>query len=196
MRSFLLSFIPLFVAIDPLGTLPLFLGLTEGFSRQEKNRLALQAVLTALGVGICFGAVGHYVFIFLGITGADFKIAGGVLLLIFSIREVVGHTQKAPDGSSPPDNFLGMVPLGIPLIAGPAMITTLLILHDTYPFLIVIGALAANLMISLILFVCSDHILRVVGEATSKVAGKVIAIFLAAIGVMMIRKGIEAIFLR
>lgn len=192
MELFLSAFIPLFVAIDPLGTLPLFLGLTEGFTRKEKNRLAFQAITTAFIVGIAFGALGHYVFRMLGITGSDFRIAGGLLLLIFSIREIFGHTEKDPEGGTQ-DAFMGIVPLGIPLIAGPATITTLLILHDTRPFLLVVSALVANLAISLVTFIYSDQILKAVGEATSKVTAKIVAIFLAAIGIMMIRKGLEAI---
>src|SRR4051812_25149686 len=105
MQSFLLVFIPLFVAIDAIGTLPLFLALTEGFSRPEKNRLAVQGVVTAFLVGACFGAAGHYIFQLIGITSQDFQIAGGILLLLFSIREIQGHTTKQPSGESP-DAFI------------------------------------------------------------------------------------------
>ncbi len=195
MNSFLLAFIPLLVAIDPFGTLPLFLGLTEGYTRQEKNQLALQAVITAFIVGVAFAAAGHYVFALLGINGSDFRIAGGLLLLIFSIREVFGHTEKNPQGTTR-DAFMGIVPLGIPLIAGPATITTLLILHDSRPFPIIVLALAANLAISYLIFFYSDQILKTVGEATSRATAKIVAIFLAAIGIMMIRKGLEAILHR
>jgi multiple antibiotic resistance protein len=192
MESFLNTFIPLFVAIDPIGTLPLFMGLTEGFSRKEKNKLALQAVVTALLVGMSFGVAGHWVFGMLGITSADFRIAGGILLLIFSIREIHGRTPKEPYGAST-DAFIGIVPLGIPVIAGPAVVTTLLILHDEYNFGMIMAALGVNLLIALVLFLFSDHILAVVGEAFSKVFAKVVAIFLAAIGVMMIRRGLETV---
>ena len=190
MESFLLAFIPLFVAIDPIGTLPLFLSLTEGFSRPEKNRLAVQAVVTALLVGMTFGGAGHFIFKLLGITSADFRVAGGILLLIFSIREIFGRTPKDPHGEAP-DAFIGIVPLGIPVIAGPAMITTLLILHDEYHFLTIMAALAANLLVSFVAFVFSDQIIRTVGDAFSKVFAKVVSIVLAAIGVMMIRRGLE-----
>lgn len=195
MESFLLSFIPLFVAIDPIGTLPLFLGLTEGFARPEKRKLAFQAVITALLVGLAFSAAGHYIFRVLGITSADFQIAGGILLLIFSIREIHGRTPKDPHAGAA-DAFIGIVPLGIPVIAGPAMITTLLILHDEYHFAMITVALAANLIITYVLFAFSDQIIAAVGEAFSKVFAKVVAIILAAIGVMMIRRGLEAILLR
>lgn len=195
METFLLAFIPLFVAIDPIGTLPLFLGLTEGYSRHEKKVLAGQAVVTALVIGLIFGAAGHYIFSLLGITSSDFKIAGGLLLLIFSVREIFGNTPKLTEGPTR-DNMIGIVPIGIPLIAGPAMITTLLILQDMHQFPIVISALLANLIITFTLFVYSDRIIHKTGEAFGKAAAKVVAIFLAAIGIMMIRKGLESFFLR
>ena len=190
--SFWLVFIPLFVAIDPIGTLPLFLAMTHGHSRPEKRRLAVQAVVTAFAVGLTFGVAGRFVFSILGITDADFKVAGGLLLLILSVKEIFGATAKNVDAATP-DALVGVVPLGIPLIAGPAMITTLLILHESFSFLVIMAALVANLAIALVLFVYSDRIVRLVGEATAKASAKIIAIFLAAIGVMMIREGLESI---
>ncbi|MCG3204201.1 MAG: hypothetical protein KCHDKBKB_00911 [Elusimicrobia bacterium] len=195
MELFLLSFIPLFVAIDPIGAIPLFLGSTEGFSTSEKRQLALQAVITAFLVGVLFILTGHHIFSFLGITPSDFKIAGGLLLLIFSIREIYGNSPKLTQGSTR-DSFIGIVPLGIPLIAGPAMITTLLILHDLHSEGAILLALVANLLITLGLFVYSDKIIRLTGEAFGKVVAKVVAIFLAAIAIMMIRKGFESFLMR
>lgn len=190
METFLLAFIPLFVAIDPIGTLPFFLGLTEGFNTAERKRLALEAVGTALFIGLTFGFAGHVVFRLLGITPSDFRVGGGLLLLIFSIREIFGTSTKFTNGATQ-DRFIGVVPLGIPLIAGPAMITTLLILHDTHSYVTITGALISNLIIVLGIFTYSDKIIKRIGEITPKVVGKVVAIFLAAIGVMMIRRGIE-----
>jgi multiple antibiotic resistance protein len=192
LETFLLAFIPLFIAIDPIGTLPLYLGLTEGFSASEKKTLAGQAVLTALVIGVTFGALGSWVFKLLGITDADFRIGGGLLLLIFSIREIFGASIKRSPGQQS-DKLIGVVPLGIPLIAGPAMITTVLILHETHTFPSVLGALIANLAIVLFILIYSEEIVKKVGEVTPRVVAKVVAIFLAAIAVMMIRRGLEAV---
>ncbi len=191
MESFLLAFVPLFVAIDPIGLIPLFMGVTEGFDYAEKKRLAIQSVFTAFIVGFIFGVAGHYIFAFLGISPADFKIAGGVLLLIFSVREIYGNSAKLTQGNVH-DAFIGIVPLGIPMIVGPAVITTILILHDLHSLITIMLALAANLIITLGLFVYSDAIVKRTGEAFGKVVAKVVAIFLAAIGIMMIRKGVES----
>jgi multiple antibiotic resistance protein len=193
LESFLLAFIPLFVAIDPVGTLPFYMSMTDGYQPQEKKKLALQAALTAMVIGLTFGAAGHMVFKVLGITSSDFRVAGGMLLLIFSVREIFGTSIKRADGQ-PSDQFIGVVPLGIPIIAGPAMITTLLILHDTHAILIIMLALLANLIIVHTLMSNSDKIIRVIGEIAPKVVAKVVAIFLAAIAVMMIRRGLEGFF--
>jgi len=195
MQSFLLAFIPIFVAIDPIGTVPFFLGLTQGFTPGGKKRLSFQAVCTAFVVSLAFGVMGRYVFSLLGISPADFKIAGGLLLLIFSIREIYGNSSKIADGGTP-DDLIGIVPIGVPLVAGPALITTLLILTDIYPFLTVVLALSANLLITFVLFAYSDLIIQKTGEAFGRVVAKVVAIFLAAIGIMMIRKGLETFFLK
>lgn len=193
MTSFFLAFIPLFVAIDPLGTIPLFISLTEGFTPREKKRLALEAVGTALFVGMTFGFAGHIIFALLGITPSDFRIAGGLLLLIISIKEIFGTTVKKTEGQTA-DRFIGVVPLGIPLIAGPAMMTTILILHDIHGYLNMIWALLFNLTITYFLLIFSEHIVQAIGEVTTKAIAKVTSIFLAAIGIMMIRHGIEDLF--
>jgi multiple antibiotic resistance protein len=195
MEAFLLVFIPIFIAIDPFGVLPLYLSITDKVEPQEKKALAFQGVATAFGVGVGFALAGHYIFSFIGITAADFQIAGGFLLLIFSTREIFGQTTRMVRGRSP-DRFIGIVPLGVPLIAGPAMITTLLILHDQYGIWLIMAGLLVNLIITLLLFAYSDEIIRVVGQGTSRVFAKVAAIFLAAIGIMMIRKGLTHFLLR
>jgi multiple antibiotic resistance protein len=195
METLLLAIIPLFVSIDPIGAIPMFLGLTHGFSVAEKRRLAVQAVVTGFIVGLAFCVAGHYVFSFLGITSADFKIAGGILLLVFSVREIFGESVKLAPGPNR-DMMTGIVPLGIPLIAGPAMITTILILHDLYRIGVVSLALLFNMAVTWLLFVYADKISSKTGPVFGRVVAKVMAIFLAAIGVMMIRRGIEAIFVR
>ena len=193
MSAFLLAFIPLFVAIDPIGNISLFLSLTQGYSRAERGRLALQAVATAFIIGVIFATVGQAIFVVLGITTSDFRIAGGILLLILSVKEISGTTAKEPQGQ-PADKWVGVVPLGTPLTAGPAMITTLLILHSAHPTPLILLALAANLVIAYLLLRFADLIVEKCGEAFSRVIAKVIAIFLAAIGVMMIRQGLEGFF--
>jgi multiple antibiotic resistance protein len=194
-ENFLLAFIPLLVSIDPVGTLPLFLGLTEGMSRDERNKLVYQAVFTALAIGLIFGTAGRFIFSILGITASDFRVAGGLLLLLISMREIFGTSVKRVPGQLE-ESFMGVVPLGTPIIAGPAMLTTLLILQDEHRFLTIMLALFANLLLTLAVLGNADRISEKIGVGASRAMAKVVAIFLAAIGVNMVRKGIETFLMR
>src|SRR3954468_20354313 len=138
--KFFLAFIPVFVAIDPIGLVALFIGLGPNASPENRKQQAFLGILTGLCVAIGFIFLGKIVFAALGITVADFQIAGGLILLILAVRELVGGPHDRGGG----DDF-GVVPLGMPLIAGPALLTALLILIDTVGVLFTIISLLLNL---------------------------------------------------
>src|SRR5436305_4945528 len=125
--KFFVAFIPVFVAIDPIGLVALFIGLGPSASPQQRRHQAFLGIFTGLGVAFGFIFLGKIIFSALGITVADFQIAGGLILLILATRELVTFGPPAHGGA---DEF-GIVPLGMPLIAGPALLTALLILIDT-----------------------------------------------------------------
>jgi multiple antibiotic resistance protein len=129
MLEFWLCFVPLFVAVDALGTLPIFIGLTAGLARAAVRKVLVQSLVTATAVALAFLGVGKGIFALLGITTADFMIAGGALLFLLSLRDLLVGEREAL--SSDPES-LGAVPLGVPLIAGPAVFTTSLLLVDEY----------------------------------------------------------------
>ncbi|MBC8042387.1 MAG: MarC family protein [Rhizobacter sp.] len=187
--GFLLTFIPIFVAMDVVGTLPLFIGLTQDIPERAKRRLTLQAVLTAFAVAIVIITGGKSIFNFLGITIADFKIAGGLILLLLSIRDLIFAGDDESKKPADPEH-IGVVPLGIPLIIGPAVLTTLLILADTYGLFLTIFSLVLNLVIVFFTFYFSRYIERLIGRNGARAVAKIAALFLAAIAVMMIRIGI------
>ena len=181
-----LAFIPIFVAIDVIGILPILLSLTEGIDREERKGVIRQSVITALAVGLGFLAVGKFIFGLLGVTVSDFKIAGGILLLIFAVRDLV-MGDKIVRSPSP---TMGVVPIGMPLIVGPAVLTTLLILIDTYHYLPTITSFIINLGIVWLLFSRAEVIIRTLGEGGTKGIAKIASLLLAAIAVMMIRRGL------
>jgi multiple antibiotic resistance protein len=189
-EKFFLCFIPLFVAIDSLGVLPLFINLTSNLKRNEKRRLTTEATGAALLISILFVFAGKWVFAFLGIRESDFRIAGGLVLLIISISDVAfsGLRLRAHQGTE-----VGVVPIGIPLIMGPAALTTILILVDQHGISMTLLALMVNLGIVWVAFRKSDLILRVMGDAGSRAFAKIMALFLAAIAIMMIRVGLTDI---
>lgn len=187
LQVFLLTFIPMFVAIDSLGIVPLYLGLTEKVSPLEKNKLVLKATLTAFVICVAFLFIGNALFNFLGITVNDFRIAGGIILLIISINDLLFYSSRVRDVQ--PDD-VGVVPLGIPLIAGPAVLTTMLILMNESGKTYVIISLVLNLVINYFALRYADLVKKILRDAGSKAFAKVASLFLAAIAVMMIRVGI------
>lgn len=192
MKNFLLCFIPLFVAMDPIGISPIYLNLTKNLSPNAKNGVLIQSVFTVLVLSLAFLFGGQAIFNFLGIQLADFQIAGGILLLIIAVFDLI-HTTKE---QRVPDDNIGVVPIGIPLIMGPAALTTLMMLGNQYPFPAVGGALGINLILMFAVLLFSERIARVFGEGAMKAISKIISLFLAAIGVMFIRVGIQTAFLQ
>jgi multiple antibiotic resistance protein len=187
-KIFILSFIPLFVAIDVLGLVPIFLSLTGEMNPKEKKKLITDATLTALAVSLVFLFGGRMIFNFLGITENDFRVGGGIVLLVLAIVDLIfaGEENRTPQTS------VGVVPIGIPLIIGPAVLTTILIVVDTYGYLAAVIGLLANLFLVWLIFRNSNLIIRIMGEAGSKAFAKVAALFMAAIAIMMIRVGLTA----
>lgn len=188
-NDFLLSFIPLFVAIDIIGTAPIYLALTEQFEKKEKRKLVVQAVITAFILAIVFIATGKVILDFMGITLNDFRIGGGLVLLILSINDLV----FAGDETRKPQGTIGIVPLGIPLIMGPAALTTILVILNNNGIVPTILSVFINLIIVFIVLYYAEKLVDLIGESGSKAFAKVASLFLAAIAVMMIRVGITEV---
>jgi multiple antibiotic resistance protein len=190
MREFLLCFVPLFVAVDAIGILPMFVSLTEGADKASRQRIAIQSILTASVVAVAFLWLGPVLLRFLGITVQDFMIAGGVLLLAIALSDLL--TGEKRQRMADPES-LGAVPIGIPLITGPAVLTTCILLRDIYGRWTTTYALVANIAIAGIVFHAADPITRALGRNGTKSASKLASLLLAAIAVMLIRKGISGI---
>jgi multiple antibiotic resistance protein len=186
-ETFLLSFIPLFVAFDAIGIVPLYLGLTEGIDTVSKKKLILKASLTAFILCILFFLVGDAILRFMGITVNDFRIAGGIILLVISINDLLSYTSRVRDIKI---EDIGIVPIGIPLIAGPAALTTILISNNEYGYIYTILSLVLNMIIVYLALRNAEFVKRLLRESGSKAFAKVASLFLAAIAVMMIRVGI------
>jgi multiple antibiotic resistance protein len=187
MDAFFLAFIPLFVAIDVFGVLPMFVGITDGLDEPQRRRLVMQATATAFTVSVVFLVTGKVVFAFLGITESDFRVGGGVVLLVLSVHDLLfSHEVERAPGAT-----LGVVPLGVPLIMGPAALTTIMYLVDARGYVLALASLLINLLIVWQVFARASAITRILGKAGSQAVAKVAALFMAAIAVMMIRSGIQ-----
>ena len=185
---FLLVFLPIFVAVDIPGVLPTYYAMTQSLAVADKRRVARQSVLTAFSVTVAFILLGQGTFAILGVQVEDFMIAGGALLLVFAIGDLLrdGARSSSPKSAA----TLGVVPLGTPIIAGPATLTTSLMLMGTYGFWPVFAALAANLVLAWLVVRHADRIIRLIGVNGATALGKVFYLLLAAIAVSMIRKGV------
>jgi len=185
-NNILLSFIPIFVAVDAIGVLPIFASLTEQLSQKERTKIIVQSMFTASCLAIGFIFLGKAVFRFLGITISDFMIAGGAILFCLSIIDIINPIKHR----RVPGNNLGAVPLGTPLIVGPAVLTTSLIIISQYGTFATLIAVLANILLAGLIFSLAGTLVKFLGEAGSKALSKVTSLLLAAIAVMMIRKGL------
>jgi multiple antibiotic resistance protein len=182
-----LPFIPLFVAFDALGILPIFVSLTSEIAQSERKRVIRQSILTGFLVSIGFLGVGKSVFSLLGITVFDFQIAGGILLFIISIVDLIFPEKTRTF----PKETMGVVPIGIPLIVGPAVLTLLLMIVHTYGYFSTLLCLILNLIVIWFAFSQSHWIMRLIKEGGAKGIGKVSSLLLAAFAMMMIRTGMN-----
>lgn len=187
-QKFVQAFIPLFIAIDPIGLAAIFLALGTGVPQETRRRIARQAAWTGGAVALLFLILGKTIFAALGITVNDFQIAGGLILFVLAARDLLHSAAEEPPKLA--DDF-GVVPLGMPLIAGPASITTLILLSQSVGLLVTLAALAVNLVLVVLAFAYSAKIGTWIGATGMRAISKIVSLLLAAIAVNMVRRGFE-----
>lgn len=190
MNGFLHCFVPLFVAVDAIGCLPMFLGLTRDISDDRRRSVVVQSVITAAAVALAFLYGGPTLMQFLGVGIPDFMVAGGLMLLVLSLNDLLSGEKKhrLPDSES-----LGAVPLGIPLITGPAVLTTSLILSHSHGREVTAVALVINIVLAGVVFSFARPVSRFLGSAGTKTVSKIASLLLASIAVMLIRQGLMGV---
>lgn len=187
LESFVLTFIPLFIVIDALGNLPFVISLSEGMSRHERRKMVHIAVVTAAIVGLAFLFFGQFILRVMGISVGSFAIAGGLILLILSIKYMTtGHMVEVIK-----EEVVAIVPIGTPLTVGPATITTLLLLATQFPLYMVLISFVLNILITWLIFLASSQIVQFMGQGGLKAVSRVFSLLLAAIAVSMILKGLS-----
>jgi len=181
------SFVPLFVAVDAIGVVPFFMAFTEGMEPGRVRSVIIQSVVTAFGVALFFIFAGPELLRFLGVTVADFMIAGGILLLVISMTDIVAGEKRRMrvDRAT-----LGAVPIGVPLMTGPAVLTTSLLLVQVHGRFITSSAVFVNILIAGALFLSAGRITAFIGTLGAKIVSKIMSLILASIAVMLVRKGI------
>ena len=187
MDAFWLCFVPLFVAVDAIGVLPLFVSLTDGMDKAQTRTVVYHSVITASVVALAFLAFGPVLLRFLGVTVSDFMIAGGILLLAISLSDLLSDEKKQRQTDS---DRLGAVPIGVPLITGPAVLATCILLAGMHGRLLTAAAVVVNIAFAGLVFGFSYPITQFLGQTGTKTISKVASLLLAAIAVMLIRRGI------
>ncbi len=194
LQPFVEAFLPLFVAINVLSVLPLFIALTDGLVPSARRQMGVKAVATALVIAVFIPLTGRVIFQTLGITVDDLRIGGGIILLVLSITDLLfsDTTRRSPSAGGVGED-LGVVPLGTPLVVGPVAITTILVLQESYGYWMTLGSLVANLLLVLLTFVFAPTLIAWIGTGAAEATGKVASLFLAAISVALIRTGVAGI---
>jgi multiple antibiotic resistance protein len=186
LQSFILTFVPLFIVIDAVGNLPFIISLSEGMSPPERRKMVHVATITATIVGLAFLFLGQFILNVMGIRVGSFAIAGGIILLVLSIKYMT--TGRMVELIK--EEMVAVVPVGTPLTVGPATITTLLLLATQFSLYMVLLSFALNLLIAWVIFLASNQIVRFIGEGGLKAWSRVFSLLLAAIAVNMIIQGL------
>ncbi|MCX7916714.1 MAG: MarC family protein [bacterium] len=188
MEKFIASLFSLFITLDSIGSIPFFISYTHNFTKEKKKKVLFISIFVCFIISILFLYFGDFLFKYLKISFNDFLIASGVILLIFSITEFIGATQFKIE-----EEEFAIVPLAIPLLAGPAFLTTILISKNFYGREITLICIFLNITFAYIILFYSYKIFQVIGKTGIKGIIKIISLFLASLGIKFIREGIEQI---
>jgi multiple antibiotic resistance protein len=186
-QNFILTFVPLFIVIDALGTLPVVISLSDGMTLKERHKMIHLATITAIIVGLGFLFFGQFILDVMGISVGAFAIAGGLILLVLSIKYMT--TGRMVDVVK--EEMVAVVPIGTPLTVGPATITTLLLLATQYPLYTVLISFALNILIAWAIFLLGSRFSHFLGKGGLNAISKVFSLLLAAIAVSMMISGLE-----
>jgi len=203
---FLNSFAVLFVAIDAVGIGPLFLSLTYGASTKQRYQIALRSSLIALIVLLIFAYGGQFFFNWIGVSLNSLKVAGGIILLIIAIemlldkRRIRREENASKALSEKTIDEITVFPLSIPLIAGPAALTSIVLLINANSFSnenlsMVYLALTSVMIVTLLHMLFSTFIAKFVGKNILNVFSRVIALILASLAIQFVIDGIKSSFL-
>lgn len=195
--SFLItSFVTLFVVIDPLGLVPLFIALTRGMAPDHRRAVGLRACVIAAVLLTLFGLFGQNLLDFVGISMPAFRIAGGILLFLTALDMLFERRTQRREGQMPDaDHDPSVFPLAMPLIAGPgALAAMILLVGQSGPGLqgtaVVLGLMLAVIALIYVLFLAAGRIERALGRTGTMVITRLLGMLLAALSVQFVIDGI------
>ena len=198
------TFVAIFAIVNPIGAMTFFVVLTRAYPKPVKKRVIERAILAATLALLIFALVGNYIFLIFGTSIPAFRIAGG--LLLFSIAFAMMQGERSRTQLTPQDRqealereAIGIVPLGIPMLAGPGAITTVIALmaDATSPGLdmarvaVILGSILGTMLASWIMLTYADVIFRRIGRMGAYAISRIMGLILAAIAVQFVILGIQ-----
>jgi len=190
MLSFVQIFFAAFGVMDPVGNVPFFLTFARALDKEGKDKFALSAVLYAAGILVIFMFLGNAILNVFQISIESFRIAGGVILFLIGIKILFGIETGSKKGSEEKEKNPSIMPLATPLIAGPGMISLVIIFAKEYGYLLTLAGVLSNLLLSYILFRLAPYILKIFGKREIMVFSNMMGLILVAIGIELIRKAL------
>jgi multiple antibiotic resistance protein len=184
--GFLQAFFSLFVVMDILGSVPVFWHLSSKLNRREKQKSVNKAILIAGGLLLVFLFLGERILLFFGVSIASFRVAGGILLFIIGIRMVMG--MRLMEARVEKYEFAA-VPLATPLITGPGVITTIILLVHTYGLFIAFLSASINILLAWIILRHSHLMHAFLGRQGADVVGRIMGLIIASLAVEFIKTG-------
>jgi multiple antibiotic resistance protein len=198
------AFVTFFVVIDPPGCAPIFAGLTRDSSAAHRRMMAFRSVAVAAAILLFFGLLGQKLLHALGISLAAFRIAGGIMLFLIALdmvfeRRTQRRENRAQEVSDDPEHEdISVFPMGIPMIAGPGSIASvMLMMARTEGFersLVVIAALAAMLALTLVSLLAAGWLMRLIGKRLEAMLTRLLGVILAALAAQFVIDGIAVSF--
>ena len=180
--------IVLFIIVDPFGNIPIFIGLTEKVPESQKRKVFNTACLVGFILLLVFAFTGQLIFTIFNISIYSFEIAGGILLMIVSIRLIISTREEHDENESPEE--LGAVPIAMPLLVGPGAITTTILNIQLYNYAITALSVLIVMTVTWIILRSIGRVFKILGKTGSLVITRVMALLIAAIAVQYILVGI------
>ena len=192
----IVAFSSLFSIINPISTAPIFVAMTEGGI--DRHRTAWRTSITAGITLAIFAAAGGAIFSFFGITVPAFQIAGGILFTLISVQTLVnGKSEVSQDENASGDP--SVVPLGIPMIAGPGAISTVMVLvgqaQDAFRIFALAVAIFVNIVLTLWILLASPWIVRRMGDTGQRIVAKIMGLITLVIGIQFVINGATTLIL-
>jgi multiple antibiotic resistance protein len=201
---FVSAFVTFFVVIDPPGCAPIFASLTQGGEAAHRRAMALRSVAIASGILLFFGLFGEDLLDALGVSLEAFRIAGGIMLFLIALEMVFEKRQQRREtranevNASPEIEDISVFPMAIPMIAGPGSIASIMLLmarsEGLEESLVVLGALAAILVLTLLALLTAGPLMRLLGHKVEAMITRILGVILAALAAQFVIDGIAASF--